>query len=212
MPEQRPTRLSMSRKPTEVGKHWTDRDRLKVIAAFSVLGNATKVSEITGVPPTTINYWKTQPWWFEEMEKLRKAEDETMISGYGKIMQKTIEKLEKRLEEGDIVLLRDGTQVAKPVSAKELAYISTNATNSRQKIRGEAIDNAVKTITMQERLQQLSRQFTSFVKNKPIIDAEIISKEITDGEEEGLQTRSSDRDASAEGSEGTTPSSTSIND
>lgn len=206
MAEKRPTRLSMSRKPTEKGKHWTDRDRLKVIAAFSVLGNATKVEEVTGVPANTINYWKTLPWWFEEMDKLRKAEDETMISGYGKIMQKTIDQLERRLEEGDIIILKDGTKVNKPVSAKELAYISTNATNSRQKIRGEAIDNAVKTITMQDRLRQLHDQFTSFVKQKPIIEGEIISKEIEDekdDEKDGLQETRKDgvEDGGKEGNE-----------
>ena len=183
MAESKPKRLFMSRKPTDKGKHWTDRDRLKVVAAFSVLGNASRVEEVTGVPANTINYWKTLPWWFEEMDKLRKAEDETMISGYGKIMQKTIEKLEKRLEEGDIVILRDGTQVNKPVSAKELAYISTNATNSRQKIRGEAIDNAIKTITIQDRLKQLHDQFASFTKGKTI-EGEVISKEIEYAEQD----------------------------
>lgn len=167
-------RLRMSRKPIEKGKHWTDRDKLKVIAAFSVLGNATKVEEVTGVPANTINYWKTLPWWFEEMEKLRKSEDEVMVSGYGRIMQKTIEKLMERIENGDVVILKDGSKTTRPVSAKELAYISTNATNSRQKIRGEAIDNAVKTITMQDRLQKLNEEFVRFVKSKPV-DAEIIS-------------------------------------
>lgn len=206
----------MSRKVTDTGKHWSTRDKLKVIAAFSVLGNATKVEEVTGVPANTINYWKTLPWWFEEMDKLRKAEDETMISGYGKIMQKTIEQLENRLEEGDTVVLRTGEKVKKPVSAKELAYISTNATNSRQKIRGEAIDNAVKTITMQERLQQLSKQFTSFVKNKPsIIDGEVLEKTIeeeTNDQEEGLQTRGSDRDPSPQESQSPTTQSAAFND
>ena len=174
----KPKRLSMSRKPIQKGKHWTDRDRLKVIAAFSVLGNATKVEEITGVPSNTINYWKTLPWWFEEMDKLRKAEDETMISGYGRIMQQTIDKLSKRIEEGDIIVLRDGTKVTKPITARDLATISTTATNSRQKIRSEAIDNAVKTLTMQDRLIQLQDQFTKFVKSKPIIDVEVIPYEV----------------------------------
>ena len=180
-------RLRMSRKPVEKGKHWTDRDKIKVIAAFSVLGNATKVEEVTGVPANTINYWKTLPWWFEEMEKLRKSEDDTMVSGYGRIMQKTIQKLEERIENGDVVILKDGSKTTKPVSAKELAYISTNATNSRQKIRGEAIDNAVKTITMQDRLQKLNEEFVRFVKSKPI-DAEIISiGEPTDEREERVE-------------------------
>lgn len=167
-------RLKMSRKPIEKGKHWTDRDKLKVIAAFSVLGNATKVEEVTGVPANTINYWKTCPWWFEEMEKLRKSEDDTMISGYGRIMQKTIEQILNRIENGDVVILKNGEKTLKPISGKELAYISANATHARQKIRGEAIDNAVKQITMQERLQKLNEEFTRFVKSKPV-DVEVIS-------------------------------------
>lgn len=176
-------RLRMSRKPTETGKHWTDRDRIKVIAAFSVLGNATKVEEVTGVPANTINYWKTRPWWFEEMEKLRKSEDEAMVSGYGRIMQKTIEKIMERIENGDVVILRDGSQTNKPISARDLANISTAATNSRQKIRSEAIDNSIKTLTMQDRLQKLNEEFTRFVKSKPI-EVEVIS---LGGEEDAEQ-------------------------
>ena len=182
-------RLTMSRKPTDKGKHWSDRDRLKVVAAFSVLGNATKVEEITGVPSNTINFWKTQPWWFEEMEKLRKAEDDTLVSGYGKIVQKTIDSIMERIETGDIVVLKDGSKTSKPISARDLAYISTIATGGRQRIRGDSVDNAVKTITMQERLQQLQEQFTSFVKQKPekVIEGEILDKiieEKPDGEAE----------------------------
>jgi hypothetical protein len=188
----------MSRKPIEKGKHWTDKDKLKVIAAFSVLGNATKVEEVTGVPSNTINYWKTLPWWFEEMEKLRRSEDDAMISGYGKIMKKTIEKLEERIDNGDMVILRDGSTVMKPIPAKDLAHISTAATNARQKIRGEGLDNQIKTLTVQERLQQLSEKFMSFTKNITI-DGEILSKEIVDekvlgeegtqeGRDEGIQT------------------------
>lgn len=187
-------RLKMSRKPTDKGKHWTDRDKLKVIAAFSVLGNATKVEEVTGVPANTINYWKTQPWWFEESEKLRKSEDEVMLSGYGRIMQKTIEKILERIENGDVIVLKDGTQVNKPVSAKELAYISTTSTNNRQKIRGEAIDNSIKTITMQDRLQKLNEEFTRFVKSKKI-EGEVISIGEPD---ESQEARTSTQESTAE--------------
>jgi hypothetical protein len=169
--------LAMSRKSTEKGKHWTDRDKLKVIAAFYVLGNASKVEEETGVSAGTINYWKTLPWWFEEMEKLRKSEDQVMISGYARLMHKTIEKLEERIDNGEIVITKRGEVVNKPVSARDLSIISGMAADKRGKLVNTQTVETVKQVTMAERLKQLEDQFTKFVTSK-IVDGEVMHKVI----------------------------------
>lgn len=169
--------LHMSRKPTDKGKHWTDRDKLKAIAAYSVLGNATKVEEQTGIPAGTVNYWKTLPWWFEEMEKLRKSEDEELVSSYTKIIKQTINKLEERIEQGDIVFLRDGSERSKPISARDLASITNVVADKRHKLRHDAVEQQVKTLTVSERLKQLEDQFIKFATSK-VVEGEVIHKSV----------------------------------
>lgn len=177
MADIKPKRLQMSRKPTEKGKHWTDRDKLKVIAAYAVTNNASRCEELTGVPANTINYWKTLPWWFEEMEKLRKADDANMVSGYTKIIKQTIAKLEERIEQGDVVVLKDGSSVLKPVAAKDLSTIAANATDKRHKILHEQRENSVNSVTMADRLKQIEDQFIKFMTAKTI-NGTVISKVI----------------------------------
>lgn len=165
----------MSRKSTDKGKHWTDRDKLKAIAAFALYGNASKVEEVTGIPAGTVNYWKTLPWWFEEMEKLRKAEDEQLVSRYTKIVLTTMDKLENRLESGDEVILKDGSRTRKEVNARDLAAIANVLADKRHKTLETRTEERVKAVTVGERLKQLEEQFTKFVTSK-VVEGEIVHK------------------------------------
>jgi hypothetical protein len=170
-------RLQMSRKAVEKGKHWTDKDKLKAIAVFTVYGNATKVEEETGIPAGTVNYWKTLPWWFEEMEKLRKSEDQTLISGYTRVVRRTIEQLEDRLENGETMVTKTGEKINRPISARDLSIISGMAADKRMKLVDGVSVESVKQVTMAERLKQLEDQFTRFVTSK-VIDGEVMHKVI----------------------------------
>lgn len=167
----------MSRKATDKGKHWTDRDKLKAIAAFAATGSAVEVEKLTGVPAGTVNYWKTLPWWFEEMEKLRKAEDEELVSQHTKIIKTTLLKLEERIERGDIVIDKLGQERAIPIKARDLGSIVNSIGQRREKLREGQSEHTSKAVTVAERLKHLEDQFTKFVTSK-VVDGEVIHKVI----------------------------------
>lgn len=52
--------------PTSAGSQYTDNDRRAAAANYVVLGNMTKVSELTGIAQTTLSEWKNKTdWWVE---------------------------------------------------------------------------------------------------------------------------------------------------
>lgn len=170
----------MSRKSADKGKHWTDRDKLKAIAAFAATGNASEVEKLTGIPAGTVNYWKTLPWWFDEMEKLRRSEDEELISKHTKIIKQTLEKLETRIETGDLVITKTGEEVLVPIKAKDLGTIANALGQRREKLRENHTEEHVRQITVAERLKQLEDQFTKFVTSK-VVEGEVIHKVVEIG-------------------------------
>ncbi len=176
------SRIRLDRKITATGKHWTGKDRVRAVAAYLVLGNMARVSDELGIPLGTLNFWKTQPWWFEQVEKIRRDEDVEIDSTFTKIVKRTQEIILERLENGDKVLAKDGSLVSRPVSARDAALVAAISLDKRKALR-EVPQSEQNKIGMQERLNKLEMQFTKLVTEKtiegestPVQDLEIITE------------------------------------
>lgn len=177
-----------------VNKHWSAKDKIRAVASFLVLGNMARVEEQTGIPLGTLNYWKTQPWWFEQVEKIRQSEDQEIDNSFTKIVKKTQEIILDRLENGDYYSNSDGVVARKPVSMRDAAIAGAISVDKRKILRDVPASEQNK-IGMQERLRNLENQFTKLVTMKTIEgevidskDGEELPSEVGDGEEESLKT------------------------
>lgn len=190
--------ISTTRKKSDVHKHWSAKDKVKAVAAFLVAGNMARVSESTGIPLGTLNFWKTQPWWFEQVEKIRQAEDQEIDNHFTKIVKRTQEIMLDRLENGDFFVTKDGDVARKPVSLRDAAIAGAISIDKRRDLRQVPQSEQTK-MGMQERLKNLEMQFTKLVdREKQTID--ITPEVIADGEE--LQEGVRFGGQGAEGSEG----------
>lgn len=187
-----------SRKKSDVHKHWSAHDKVKAVAAFLVAGNMARVSESTGIPLGTLNYWKTQPWWFEQIERIRKEEDAEIDSHFTRIVKRTQEIMLDRLDNGDFYVTKDGEVARKPVSMRDAAIVGAIGIDKRSLLR-QVPQSEQSKMGMQERLKNLEMQFTKLVdREKQTID--ITPTEVEDGEELQEGVRSGGQ--GAEGSEG----------
>ena len=169
-------KLAMSRSADAVGKHWTPRDRVKAVAAYLVLGNMARVEEQTGIPVGTLNFWKTQPWWYEQVEKIRISEDQELDNTFTKIVKKTQEVILDRLEHGDHFVDKEGMPYRKPVSLRDATLASGVSLDKRQTLRNVPISDQNK-IGMQERLKNLEMEFTKLVsREEKVIDVEVVEE------------------------------------
>jgi hypothetical protein len=172
----------MDRKKSDKHKHWSAKDRVKAVAAFLVLGNMARVEEETGIPIGTLNYWKTQPWFFEQTEKIRQAEDLEIDNTFTKIVKKTQEVILDRLENGDF-FVKDGIMARRPVNLRDAAIAGAISVDKRQVLRDVPAAEQNK-IGMQERLRNLESQFTRLVTSK-VIEGEVIYD--SENRQEGIQ-------------------------
>lgn len=157
-----------------------------------------RVSEQTGIPLGTLNFWKSQPWWFEQVEKIRQSEDTEIDSTFTRIVKKTQEIMLERLENGDYFVDKDGEVRRKPVSMRDAAIVGAIGVDKRNILR-QVPQSEQSKMGMSERLKNLETQFTKLVKREESI-IDVTPTEIVDGEElqEGIRSGGQ----GAEGSEG----------
>ena len=176
------------RNKRDVGKHWSAKDRVRAVASWLVLGNMSRVEEETGIPVGTLNYWKTLPWWYEQVEKVRQSEDQELDTQFTKIVKKTQEIVLDRLENGDFFYDKEGVLVRKPVGMRDAAIVQGISVDKRQTLRNVPVAEQNK-IGMQERLKNLEMQFTKLVsREEKVIEGESrLLEETTHGEEASIQ-------------------------
>jgi len=109
---------------------YTDEDRRRAVVEYCVSGNMLKVSEVTGIPDTTLATWKNKsPWWDDEVATVRDEISEQILAQNLQIATKAGERVLDSLENGDEKLVWDKNQneyITKRVkpSAKDSMVIS----------------------------------------------------------------------------------------
>jgi hypothetical protein len=136
-----------------------------------------KVTAATGIPTQTLHNWKQQQWW-RDLEAEMRASDDIALSGrLKKIVEKTLDVVEDRLEHGDFYYdQKTGQLMRKPVAIRDAHVISKDLiTQSR------VLDNkptAIREVKAEDTLQLLAEKFAEFAANfkktEKVIEGEVI--------------------------------------
>lgn len=191
----------MTRSKSNPQGFWSDRKKIEVVTTYLALGKAPMVEAVTGVPQQTIRIWKMQPWWKELEEEIRREENLELDSRLGKIVDKSLEVVMDRLENGDFTLNSKTGKVSRiPVKLRDATMASNALIDKRQLIRKNPIEKAQHQQQFEDRLLKLAEQFAEFAigkkKNEKVIEGEVIDavsdqsnlQEVQAGEEiNGLQ-------------------------
>lgn len=176
---------------------YTMETKIQVVSQYLVLGNMALVAATTNIPHQQIRLWKTQPWWKEVEQQIRSTENIQTDSKMSRIIDKSFDAIEDRLDKGDFIYDNKTGQIKrKPVNMKDAARVAIDLVTKRELLRGNATERKETTqVSMQEQLKQLAAEFAKLQKPKSmevinVTDVEI--KEDTDAvydeREEGLQT------------------------
>ncbi len=109
---------------------YTDEDRRRAVIEYHVSGLMTKVSDVTGIPETTLATWKNKTdWWDDLVVTVRSEINEVILAQNLQIATKAGERVLDSLENGDEKLVWDkdkGEHVIKCVkpSGKDSMVIS----------------------------------------------------------------------------------------
>lgn len=172
-------------------QHWNDGKKAEVVASYLVLGNATMVEAVTGVPTGTIRWWKTQPWWGDLVSQIQQESDVELSSKLKTRVEKVLEVVEDRLQNGDFFFdQRTGEFIRKPVSLKDTWKVGREMIDVRMMLRRQR-EQTVDQKAVSDILGGLAKEFATMARRKM---GDVIDVEVVDGSElsEGVRQLSGD--------------------
>jgi transposase-like protein len=175
------------------GKNWSDKVKAKAVRDYLKYGSYSEVARRNRIPGDTVREWKSKDWWKELTERYREELDVKLSSKIDDVVQKAVDEIHDRLENGEHILdSKTGEVLRIPTKARDMAAI-TKVLSDRQDIlikrkKVEQRDEG----TLRDKLNSLAAQFSSFVKQTNVKPPEIVDGEFThalvEEREEGLQT------------------------
>jgi hypothetical protein len=152
---------------------YPEEKKMEAACAFAVCGNSRRVAEVTGIAEATIRAWKQTEWWYDLTQRIIKEEDEELDTKLTKLVNKAVETVNDRLENGDFIYdAKRGKMVRKPMTGKDTAIVTAITLDKRQLLRGQPTSR-VEKVGSDERLLRLAEQFKQFNKAKTI-EAEVV--------------------------------------
>lgn len=165
-----------------VNKHWSESQKLEAVQAFIMFGKTPQVEAATGIPRGTIAQWKLQNWWKDLEAELRSSDDIELSGKLKKVVDKSIDVIADRLENGDFVYnQKDGKLMRKPVSIRDAHVVAKDLIDKKR-----VLDNKPTSITehkIEDRLVDLQKRFEEFAlsfqraNSEKVIEGEVIIQE-----------------------------------
>lgn len=163
-----------------------EEKRIEVVTLFAATGNLENTSELSGVPVQTIRAWRKADWFYELLREVRNENNAVLDAKFTQIVDKSLDQIVDRIENGDSVLTRDGELVKKPMSGKDLSLVAAINVDKRQLLRGEPTSRSESLGGVEAqavgRLEKLAETFENLARlgrvpktHEMVTDAELIT-------------------------------------
>lgn len=145
-------------------KSYTDAKKIECVTAYLALGKAPLVEVVTGVPRQTIRAWKLTQWWKDIESEIRSDDDAELDSRLSKIINRTLDTVVDRIDNGDFVLdSRSGTVKRVPVKMREAHKVGVELMDKRNLIRGKPTQ-IIQKVTIDDVMAKLATEFAEWSK------------------------------------------------
>src|SRR3990167_1578969 len=159
---------------------YPEEKKLEVCALFAAgVINSSDLERLTGINRNTIRMWRTADWWPEMLERVHTLNDQDTVSKFTKIIDKSLEVIQDRLNNGDYEYNRKTGEVhRRPVSLRDTAIVNASIVDKRQLLRGKPTSRS-ESISPGARLEKLAEEFKKFAAAKDITqEVEVVKDEI----------------------------------
>lgn len=178
--------------PAEVGKkhdgRWTWETKVYAVEVFLETKNLREVVRRVGCSMETLRIWQNSDWWDKTANEINAAKKAGVTTKLGFIIDKAMDKVIDRLENGEEVLNnKTGQLVRKPVSMKDANAVLKDAIDRQIKIEKEFTEATIQQ-SVPEILKNIALEFAKFnSKNKQNNATNIEFKEVVDDDEETIK-------------------------
>lgn len=170
---------------------WSEKKKIEAVTTYLALGKLPFVTQVTGVPHETLRHWKKQEWWKDLASQIRTEDNQELDSRLTKVVDKSLEVVVDRLENGEFFMDKTGKVHRVPVKLKDATKVTADLLDRRSLLRKEPTKQlAEKQESINERLLGLAEQFAAIAlgkdprKTEKIIEGEVIDAVPNQREEE----------------------------
>lgn len=176
-----PTRKLL--KDLDTQKRWSDEQKIEAVKTVMILGNVSHASAALKIPDCTLRDWRRTQWWKDLESELRSETNLQLSARLTKIVERSLDVVGDRLENGDFVVTKFGGVVRKPVSMRDAHVVAKDMIDKADKL-AKTVDQSPHEATMQERMLKLAETFAALaVKDKQTIEATVVSVQDVTGQE-----------------------------
>lgn len=181
--------VNKSRSVKAVNKWWGDSQKIEAVQTYLMIGTVQGAARMLKIPEQTMYSWTRQPWWQEIVGELKLQDQLQLSSRLKKIVEKTFDVVEDRLEHGDYVYdQKSGEMRRKPVSMRDAHKVGLELDNKRTILLDRAVPTASEE-AIDDKLNKLAEKFAAIVNGKKLTDEEPLDVEAREivGETEMVQ-------------------------
>lgn len=162
---------------------WSDNQRIQLVTTYLATGNLSLSAATMEIPARTARRWKAMPWFKQMVEDIRSEENIQLDSKLAKVVDKSVEALLDRVENGDFQYdQREGRMIRKPISARDASTVTRDMIDRRELLQGKKQKENDNSRKMEDRLLKLAEEFGKFARSKTIeAIPETTYKEIING-------------------------------
>lgn len=171
--DQRQLQPSNKRRPinAETNKHWSDSQKIEAVQTYLALGQVNLTAAVLKIPEVTLRNWKSKDWWKEIEQELRHQDDLVLSSRLQKIINKSFEQVEDRLNNGDFIYdQKTGELKRKPVNMKDAHKVAVDLIDKREFLINK-VPSQLSAEAIDDKLDKLAKKFAEIATAvKPVIN------------------------------------------
>jgi len=162
-----------------INKPYSWDKKVQTVSSWMMLGDMSLVAALVKIPHQTIRLWKTQDWWKEVEGTIRESENIQTNSKLKKIVEKSLDTVMDRLEEGDFQYdPRTGKFVRKPVLLRDAAK-AAEVMMHRKALMSQIAEQKLAQPSVEEALKRIAAEFVKLAKgDNEQSSPEAIAKEL----------------------------------
>jgi transposase-like protein len=157
-----------------------EKKKVEAVILYCATGNFKLTAELSGISEHQLRSWRKTEWFQSLMREVREENNEKIDATMTEVIEGALEQLRDRIAHGDYTVLRDGTIMRKPVSAKDLSIVAAINTDKRQLLRGLPTNRTEnvgqiedKTVGRLEKLAETFENLARLGRQPRIIDAKV---------------------------------------
>ena len=160
-------------------KYYSDSQKIEAVTTYLMLGSLPLVASMLKINVNTLKLWKKSEWWKEVEADLRIQEDLQLSKRMQGIINRTLDVVEDRLENGDFIYdQKTGELRRKPVLLKDAHKVGMDIADRRDVLINRHVANeSVTTDKVEDTLNKLAAEFAriaSKVNNGPVEVTDVI--------------------------------------